>query len=242
MILKPLTRLLAVAGLFGLVAALSGCSSLSYTDPNPSARYFDREGAGRPGDVASAAPGMHGTGGGTAAATPGQPLLPGTGESTSKTSIGDLITINFTDAPAGALPLELRVRVGSDGMIILPFNKQVRAVGKTPTELQKEIRDAYVPSLFVNLTPVVKADDRYYYVGGEVKVSGPKVHFPSITVLQAIDTAGGFTDFAKRTHIEIRRAATGQLEYVNEKKARKDHRLDLPVYVNDRITVPRGIW
>lgn len=234
MIATPLIRLLSGAGLLAVVLMVSGCGSLSYSDPNPSARYFDREGVGRPGDLASAAPVIPGT-----APTPGNAILPGSGVSSSRTSVGDLLTINFTDPPPGALPAEMRVRVGSDGMITLPFNVQVKAVGKTPTELQKEIRDAYVPNLFVNLTPVVKADDRYYYVGGEVKISGPKVHIGEMTVLRAIDTAGGFTDFARRTAIEVRRAATGEILYVNEKKARKDHRLDLPVYVNDRITVPR---
>jgi len=161
-----------------------------------------------------------------------------TNESASKTSVGDLLTISFTDIPPGMMP-EMRVRVGTDGMLALPMNVHVNAVGKTPTELQSEIRKAYVPNLFVNLSVVVKADDRYYYVGGEVKVSGPKIHLATITVLQAIDTAGGFTDFAKKTAIEVRRAATGETLYVNEKKARRDQRLDLPVYVNDRITVPR---
>ncbi|MFM1768924.1 MAG: hypothetical protein RJA22_1453 [Verrucomicrobiota bacterium] len=208
---------------------VSGCGSLSYSDPNPSARYFDREGAGRPGDVASTAP----------ATVPVAPPAGGGTDAASRTGVGDLLTINFTDIPPGVMPPEMRVRVGSDGMITLPFNVQVKAIGKTPTELQAEIRAAYVPTWFVNLTPVVKADDRYYYVGGEVKVSGPKVHIGDISVLRAIDTAGGFTDFAKKTAIELRRAATGEILYVNEKKARQDPKLDLPVYVNDRITVPR---
>jgi polysaccharide export outer membrane protein len=221
-------RLLPLGALLAAAFLLSGCRNLSYSDPNPSARYFDREGGGRQGDVASTAP-----------VVPATPPQAGSAESASKTSVGDLLTINFTDIPPGVLPPEMRVRVGSDGMITLPFNVQVKALGKTPTELQAEIRGAYVPTWFVNLTPVVKADDRYYYVGGEVKVSGPKVHIGDVTVLRAIDTAGGFTDFAKKTAIELRRAATGETIIINEKKARQDPKLDLPVYVNDRITVPR---
>ena len=168
-------RFLPLAALMAAALLLSGCGSLSYSDPNPSARYFDREDGGRPGDVASAAAGV-----------PAPPTATGSGESASKTSVGDLLTINFTDIPPGVLPPEMRVRVGSDGMITLPFNVQVKALGKTPTELQAEIRGAYVPTWFVNLTPVVKADDRYYYVGGEVKVSGPKVHIGDVTVLRTL--------------------------------------------------------
>jgi len=227
--LNALYRLLSATGLLAVTLLISGCGGVSWSDPNPTVRFFDREGGGHPGDVASA----------DGPIIPSASILPGSAVSVSKTSVGDLLTINFTDAPPGSVPPEMRVRVGSDGLLTLPYNVQVQAVGKTPTELQKEIRDNYVPKLFVNLTVVVKADDRYYYVGGEVKVPGPKVHIGNISVLKAIDTAGGFTDFAKKNAIEVRRAATGELLIVNEKKARRDPRLDLPIYVNDRITVLR---
>jgi protein involved in polysaccharide export with SLBB domain len=59
-----------------------------------------------------------------------------------------------------------------------------------------------------------------------------------MTVLRAIDTVGGFTDFAKKTRIELRRA-NGEVHVINWDKARKDPKLDLKVYPNDQIMVPR---
>ena len=61
-----------------------------------------------------------------------------------------------------------------------------------------------------------------------------------MTVLRAIDTVGGFTDFAKRSRIELRRA-NGEVHMINWDKARKNPKLDLKVYPNDQIFVHRRI-
>jgi protein involved in polysaccharide export with SLBB domain len=61
-----------------------------------------------------------------------------------------------------------------------------------------------------------------------------------MTVLRAIDTAGGFTDFANRKTIELRRA-NGQKFKVNWYNAIKDARLDLEVFPNDQIIVHKRI-
>src|SRR6185503_17119683 len=94
---------------------------------------------------------------------------------------------------------------GDDGLLTLPMNVQVQAVGKTPTQLQAEIRKAYVPRYYVNLTVVVKAQDRYVYVDGEVKVPNHQFHIDGLTVLRAISTAGGFTDLPKNRRTEFGR-------------------------------------
>src|SRR6185503_15346045 len=96
-------------------------------------------------------------------------LLPGQ-QASSKLGVGDLLTVNFSDVPERSMPAEQQHRIGDDGLLTLPMNVQVQAVGKTPTQLQAEIRKAYVPRYYVNLTVVVKAQDRYVYVDGEVKV------------------------------------------------------------------------
>jgi polysaccharide export outer membrane protein len=133
------------------------------------------------------------------------------------------------------------IKVGPEGTITLPMNIIVRAVGRTPTELERDIRAAYVPALFVNCTPSVKAEERYFFVGGEVKVAGRLAYSShTMTVLRAITTAGGFTDFAKKTKIEVRRS-NGKTDHVNYNKALKDPKLDLPVFPGDEIVVPRGL-
>ena len=112
--------------------------------------------------------------------------------------------VNFTDVPPPGL-LEIKTRIPADGMITLHYNVRVKALGKTIDELQRDIRAAYVPSLYVNLTANVKTDERAYFVGGEVRTPNRMVYQASMTVLRAIDTAGGFTDFANKKKIELRR-------------------------------------
>ncbi len=200
----------------------TGCYSPETDSVNPGKRVdlFP------PGDVQTPAPPP--TGGG------GQP----SGTNVLSAGVGDALTVSFSDLPPNAgLPPESRPRVGPDGTITLPFNITIHCLGKTAPEIQKEIRSAYVPRYFVNLTAAVKFEDRYYFVGGEVRVPQRLIYFgPGITVLRAIDSAGGFTDFSKRSKIEVRRA-NGQTESVNWEKARKDSKLDLPVFPNDQIIV-----
>ena len=172
----------------------------------------------------------------------GQPVVPSPGESGGgKVAVGDSLTITFSDTPPLALPALTVVKVGGNGTFTLPFNVIIYALGKTPTELEREIRNAYVPYLFVNCTATVRPEERYFFVGGEVKVSSRQAHTShSMTVLRAITTAGGFTDFAKKSRIEVRRA-NGTTEYVNYNKALKDPKLDLVVFPGDQIIVPRGL-
>ena len=114
----------------------------------------------------------------------------------------------------------------------------VYAIGKTVSQLQDEIRNMYVPKLFVLLTVNIKTEDRVYYVGGEVRQPARQPYIGDITVLRAIDSVGGFTDFANRKKIELRRA-NGDVHIIRWDKARTNSKLDLKVYPNDQITVHR---
>lgn len=155
----------------------------------------------------------------------------------SRLRVGDLITISFSDIDRP--PPKQDVNIPDGGIITLPFNVHVKADGKTISELEKEIRDAYVPRLFVNLTVTIRTDFRLYYVDGEVRQAKAWPYTGETTVLRAIANAGGFTDFANRRKIELRRQ-NGQRFFINYKKALNDPKLDLPVYPNDHIVVGRS--
>jgi polysaccharide export outer membrane protein len=151
---------------------------------------------------------------------------------------GDMIAVTFSDIGNDNSMRETQQRVPGDGHIMLPYNIRVLAAGRTTSRLQEEIRKAYVPKLFVNLTAVVTVGERAYYVGGEVKNPTRQEYLGQMTVLRAIETASGFTDFANKKKIELRRES-GQRLTVNWHKARKDSRLDPVVYPNDHIYVHR---
>jgi polysaccharide export outer membrane protein len=152
--------------------------------------------------------------------------------------VGDMITVEFFDMQNPIQPYKERIR--DDGKMILPLNVVVQAAGRTTAQLQDDIRAAYVPKYFNHLTPSVKTDERVYYVDGEVRVPNRQLYQDGMTVLRAIATAGGFTDFANRKRIELRRP-NGDIIKVNWNDAMKDPKKDPLVYPNDQIVVRKRI-
>jgi polysaccharide export outer membrane protein len=154
---------------------------------------------------------------------------------------GDPIVVTFSDLPTITAPFEERIK--EDGTITLLHNQPFTAAGKTRGELEREIRARYVPKLYVNLTVTVKPQEntRFYYVGGEVKLPNRQVWLTRLTVTKAIQSAGDFTDFAKRTKVQLTRV-DGRIYTINVPKALKNPKLDLEVFPGDKIHVPKKIW
>lgn len=93
----------------------------------------------------------------------------------------------------------LTVPVRPDGKISVPLINDVQAGGKTPLELAATITDLLKKYLTApRVTVVVKAiNSRRVYIMGEVVRPGTIPLMGSMTVLQALSSAGGFTQFAK---------------------------------------------
>jgi protein involved in polysaccharide export with SLBB domain len=152
-------------------------------------------------------------------------------------SPGDKLTIEFDIG----LPTPWTQTVREDGKISLPYNKSVVAAQKRKGDLEQEIHDIFVPSILRRLTVNIRSEDRTYFVDGEVRTPGQKVHTGLITGTKAIAAAGDFTDFAKKTDVQINRA-NGQTIHFNALKALKDPSKDVPVYPGDRVHVPRRFF
>lgn len=153
--------------------------------------------------------------------------------------VGDMVIIDWFDTISPIAQYKERIR--DDGKLILPHNIIVQAAGRTTAQLQDDIRKAYVPTLYNHLTVTVKTEERFYFVGGEVRVPNRQYYYGDITVLRAIDTAGGFTDYANRKKIELRRS-NGATIKVNWHEAMKDQKKDPVVYPNDQIIVRKRVF
>ena len=127
--------------------------------------------------------------------------------------------------------------IADDGTISLPLVGSVMATGKTPGELQKIITQLYVPNYFTRLAVTVTAQNRVYYVGGEVVHPGPEEYLGQTTVTKAIQAAGDFTQFASHNVWLTRSDGTRILVHVD--KALRDSASDPPVFPGDQIQVPR---
>jgi polysaccharide export outer membrane protein len=104
------------------------------------------------------------------------------------------------------------VPVRPDGKISLPLLNDVQAAGLTPMQLQNAIRDGLKkfisdPQVTVIVTQI---NSRKIFVLGEVARPGAFSMLPHMTVLQAISTAGGFSQFAKESGVYVLRTENGR--------------------------------
>jgi protein involved in polysaccharide export with SLBB domain len=155
---------------------------------------------------------------------------------------GDSLTIVYADLPQPTPSFQGQIK--EDGTITLLQNKKFTAAGKTAGQLEDEIRAAYVPSIFRYMTVTVTPDvnTQWYYIDGEVGSHGNRlIYNHRTTVLQAIASAGGFTDFANKKKVKLTRM-DGRVQVINCVKARENPVLDLEIYPGDKIYVPRRLW
>jgi len=154
---------------------------------------------------------------------------------------GEVLVITFADLPPPPMPA-FDQRVRDDGTITLIHNHVFQAAGKRVGDLEREIHDFYVPRYYINLTVTVRnSPERFYYVGGEVRLPNKLPWVNGITVTKAIASAGGFTDFANKRSVKLIRA-DGKKQTINFNKVLDHPELDPLVFPDDRIHVSRTIW
>ncbi len=135
------------------------------------------------------------------------------------------------------------VLVRPDGMISLPLVGDIKASGKTPMQLAKEITELlkkYIqdPNVTVFLNQM---NSKKIYLIGEIGHTGPIMMTPGMTLLEAIGTAGGLNEFANTKKIYILRTVGGKQQKipVQYKQALKgDLSLNLTLNPGDTIVVP----
>ena len=153
---------------------------------------------------------------------------------------GNQITITFSGLSTIPVPYICRIR--EDGTISPPHLKNpVTAAGKTIGELESELEQAYVPDIYKTINVTIKTADRFFYVGGEVRQPSRQIFIGRITVTQAIQSAGDFTDFADQRSVRVIRAS-GEVDIVDCKAALDDPTKDLTVYPGDNIVVERRLF
>jgi polysaccharide biosynthesis/export protein len=104
------------------------------------------------------------------------------------------------------------VPVRPDGKITLPLLNDMQAAGLTPMELAAAIREElknYVNNPQVTVS-VSEINSRRIYVTGEVAHAGAFALLPEMTVLQALSSSGGFTQFARVKSVYVLRTVNGQ--------------------------------
>jgi polysaccharide export outer membrane protein len=136
------------------------------------------------------------------------------------------------------------VPVRPDGKISLPFLNDVQAAGLTPTGLADAIREGlknYITDPQVTVT-VTEINSLRVFVTGEVTRPGIYPLLPNMTVLQALTSCGGFTQFANVKKIYVLRLEDGKqvklpVNYKSLVSAKKPEE-NITLKSGDTIVVP----
>lgn len=92
-----------------------------------------------------------------------------------------------------------------DGHVTMPLLGDIKASGRLPRDLAKEIGEALKVFIERPIVTVgtIAANNARFFVIGEVTSSGSYPMFGRTTVVQGLALAGGFQEFAKKSRIRI---------------------------------------
>jgi polysaccharide biosynthesis/export protein len=222
---------------------LLGCGSAVFAQ-------VDR--AGLSGDKQTSQAGFTGAGAGnsqSAAAYPGGadgqggPSLGGLRHPLYRLRPSDVIELTFTVAPE----FNQTLTVQPDGYVMLKDAGPVQAEGLTVPEFSEAVQKAYRGYLHDPQAAVALKDfDRpYFIVGGEVGRPGKYELRSDVTVAEAVQIAGGFTQQSKHSQVVLFRRVNDDLveaRLLNLKKMLKETSLkeDAHLQPGDMVFVPQN--
>ncbi len=149
---------------------------------------------------------------------------------------GDTMMVSLLGIPE---PLNSNVQIDEQGLIRLQYIGAVTAAGLTSSELSQKIRDTYIEKKFYPTLDVsVNVTERYIYIGGEVQRPGRIIWSPDLTLSKAVQSAGGFTLYAKESRITLTRDRKAY--DLDVKLAQRQPEQDPILFPGDSIQVPRS--
>lgn len=158
-----------------------------------------------------------------------------------KIGVDDVLTVNVWHEP----DLSRNITVRPDGKISLPLVGDIQASGKTPPQLQGELRSALAQFIKDPELTVIVAEIRSRRVNviGQVFHPGTFAITQQMGVLDAIAEAGGLKEFAKQKEIYVLRETSAgkrtrlSYDYRDVLKG-KNNAQDILLQTNDTVVVP----
>ena len=153
------------------------------------------------------------------------------------------------DVKIGGVPFEEQQQVNNtytvdaNGSVNLPYINKIRAVGLTPAQLARSIEESYRSNkIFTNpnITIVMQPMARFVNVGGAVRQPMRVPFTEDMTLLAAINGAGGFNDFADQKHVRVLRG--NDVKSYDVRQFRKDPSQDVKLQPGDRVEVPQSFF
>jgi polysaccharide export outer membrane protein len=136
---------------------------------------------------------------------------------------------------------EIQDVIDDAGYINLPYLENILASGKTTFQLEAEIQRQYIEQqIYRSITVNVVMPSQSYFVRGEVRAPGRFAMVTGITLVQAIASAGGFTDFADRTDVKVIRGE--KTTRYNARDLERHPERDIAIEPGDVIVIERSIF
>ena len=158
--------------------------------------------------------------------------------------IGDPVELRISGVPADEQQqVNNTYTVDASGTINLPYINKVRADGLTPAQLSASIEGSYRSSgIYTNptITIVMQPTARFVNVGGAVRSPSRVPFTEDMTLLTAINAAGGFNDFANQRKVRVLRGS--QVKEYDVRLSRADPSKDIKLQPGDRVEVPQSMF
>ena len=150
-----------------------------------------------------------------------------------KLNAGDVVSITVFSEPDLSFK---ELRLTDAGTFSYPFIGEVRAKGRTTTQIEQLLTSALKGDYLVDpRVSVSMLEYRSFYISGEVKLPGGYPYQPGLTLRRAAALAGGLTERASTSRISIIR---------DQDPSRKpvEATMDTPVMPGDTVTINQGFF
>jgi protein involved in polysaccharide export with SLBB domain len=131
--------------------------------------------------------------------------------------------------------------VSDAGYINMPFIGTVHAANLRNEDLSASLQARY-KSLGIYTNPTIQVlsttnnaiDEQTIHIGGQVRAPGPKPFRKGLTIYQAVQAAGGATEFGSMFRVKLFRGDKQTVHDLTEARS-----MNVPVQPNDTIEVPQ---
>ncbi|MEP6699578.1 MAG: polysaccharide biosynthesis/export family protein [Verrucomicrobiota bacterium] len=158
--------------------------------------------------------------------------------------VGDPVELKISGVPAEEqAQVNNTYSVDTNGSISLPYISKVRAEGQTPAQLAAAIESNYRSGkIYTNptITIVMQPNARFVNVGGAVRTPSRVPFTEDMTLLTAINAAGGFNDFADQKRVRVLRG--NDVKVYDVRQFRKDPSQDLKLRPGDKVEIPQSFF
>lgn len=158
--------------------------------------------------------------------------------------VGDPVELKI-----GGVPIEEQQQmnntytVDASGSISLPYINKVKAEGLAPAQLARSIEEIYRANKIYtnpNITILMQPTSRFVNVGGAVRTPSRVPFTEDMTLLAAINAAGGFNDFADQKRVRLLRG--NEAKVYDVRQFRRDPSQDVKLHPGDRVEVPQSFF